>query len=298
MRSAQRRGRCRLPRAWRGKLVHRRQFSVSDRRLGHADDHHCGARASAGGAHQGPVPRNTKEVGSTPEFRDRGVVRAALVGCAERNETSGGRRTACCRRVALCWSGRGGNLRQSLPRRGGGGMADQGYDTDLALWAESQARALRDAGHAGTNLPIDWENVAEEIEALGKSQARELASRIRTILVHLMKLQASPATEPTRAVGARRSSSNAARSSGSWRTRPVLRQTLANVIAKEIGPARHQAALRWRTTAKHQATRSRLAVSAIPKRRCWGTGSRARGSVRPADFGRARYRVGRGGVTV
>ena len=57
-------------------------------------------------------------------------------------------------------------------------MADQGYDTDLALWAESQGRALRDAGHTGTNLPIDWENVAEEIEALGKSQARELASRI------------------------------------------------------------------------------------------------------------------------
>ena len=73
-------------------------------------------------------------------------------------------------------------------------MADQGYDTDLALWAESQARALRDAGHAGTNLPIDWENVAEEIEALGMSQARELASRVRTILVHLIKLQASPAT--------------------------------------------------------------------------------------------------------
>jgi len=60
---------------------------------------------------------------------------------------------------------------------------DQGYDTDLALWAEAQARALRDAGQAGTNLPVDWENVAEEIEALGKSQARELASRIRIILV-------------------------------------------------------------------------------------------------------------------
>ena len=75
-------------------------------------------------------------------------------------------------------------------------MTDREYDTDLALWADSQARALRDAGHAGTNLPIDWENVAEEIEALGKSQARELASRIAIILVHLMKLEASPAKEP------------------------------------------------------------------------------------------------------
>ncbi|HEY3846664.1 MAG TPA: DUF29 family protein [Acetobacteraceae bacterium] len=42
-------------------------------------------------------------------------------------------------------------------------MTDRGYNTDLAIWAEDQARALRDAGHAGTNLPIDWENVAEEI---------------------------------------------------------------------------------------------------------------------------------------
>jgi hypothetical protein len=77
-------------------------------------------------------------------------------------------------------------------------MADQAqaYDIDLALWAESRGRALRDAAHAGTNLPINWENVAEEIEALGKSQARELASRFSIILVHPMKLHAAPATEP------------------------------------------------------------------------------------------------------
>src|SRR3954468_5676892 len=73
---------------------------------------------------------------------------------------------------------------------------DRRYDGDLALWAEDQARALRSAAQARINLPIDWENVAEEIESLGKSQGRELASRIGTIMVHLMKLQASPATEP------------------------------------------------------------------------------------------------------
>jgi hypothetical protein len=75
-------------------------------------------------------------------------------------------------------------------------MMDHDYDTDLALWAEDQARALRDAGHAGTHLRIDWENVAEEIEALGRSQGRELASGIATILAHLMKLEALPAREP------------------------------------------------------------------------------------------------------
>jgi hypothetical protein len=123
-------------------------------------------------------------------------------------------------------------------------MAEQAlaYDVDLARWAENQARALRDAGHAGTNLPIDWENVAEEIEALGKSQARELASRLRTILVHLIKLQASPATEPR----------------SGWRETiieqrseieriiedsPSLRQAVGRVIAKEVRPARRQASV-------------------------------------------------------
>ena len=70
-------------------------------------------------------------------------------------------------------------------------MTDREYDIDLALWADGQARALRDAGHAGIDLPIDWENLAEEIEALGKPQVRELASRIAIILVHLTKLEAS-----------------------------------------------------------------------------------------------------------
>ena len=74
-------------------------------------------------------------------------------------------------------------------------MADL-YDEDLLLWSEEQARALRSAAHSGANLPIDWENVAEEIESLGKSLARELASRVSTILIHLMKLEASPAAEP------------------------------------------------------------------------------------------------------
>ena len=121
-------------------------------------------------------------------------------------------------------------------------MADQGYDTDLALWAESQARALRNAGHAGTNLPIDWESVAEEIEALGKSQARELASRISIILVHLIKLHASPATEITR--GLARDGRPATKR---YRTRPggfaSLRRTIPDVIQNESGKATRVVAL-------------------------------------------------------
>jgi hypothetical protein len=46
------------------------------------------------------------------------------------------------------------------------------------------------------NEPPDWMNIAEEIDALGKNQGRELSSRIAVVLVHLIKLEASPAAEP------------------------------------------------------------------------------------------------------
>ena len=120
-------------------------------------------------------------------------------------------------------------------------MPDQGYDTDLSLWAESQARALRDAGHAGTNLPIDWENVAEEIEALGKSQARELASRLRIILVHLIKLQASPAPEP-RGVWSETIVVQRSEIERVIEDSPSQRQAVDRLIAREIEPARRQVA--------------------------------------------------------
>jgi hypothetical protein len=121
-------------------------------------------------------------------------------------------------------------------------MQDQGYDTDLALWAQNQARALRDAGRAGTNLPIDWGNVAEEIEALGKSQTRELASRIRTILVHLLKLRVSPATEP-RAGWRETIAEQRAEIERVLEDSPSLRQSAGQVIAKELAPARRQVLL-------------------------------------------------------
>jgi len=71
------------------------------------------------------------------------------------------------------------------------------YESDVVEWSERQAALLRRvaAGEA-VNEPPDWLNIAEEIDAWGKNQGRELSSRIAVILVHLMKLAASPAAEP------------------------------------------------------------------------------------------------------
>jgi hypothetical protein len=75
------------------------------------------------------------------------------------------------------------------------GNAAQLYE-DFVRWTEQQSRALREAAGVGTNLPLDWENLAEEIESLGASQRRELHSRLAVILEHLMKLEHSPASDP------------------------------------------------------------------------------------------------------
>ena len=70
------------------------------------------------------------------------------------------------------------------------------YETDFVRWSEEQASALRSAALSGANLPLDWENLAEEIDSLGKSLRSELRNRLATIIEHLLKLHISPAVDP------------------------------------------------------------------------------------------------------
>ena len=48
------------------------------------------------------------------------------------------------------------------------------YEQDFFLWTKEQAAALRLAKNS--NLPLDWENLAEEIESLGKSPRAEVTN--------------------------------------------------------------------------------------------------------------------------
>jgi len=72
------------------------------------------------------------------------------------------------------------------------------YDEDFVRWSKQQAEALRATAHGATNQPIDWENVAEEIDSLARSENRELGSQIKRILLHLLKLEHSAARNPRR----------------------------------------------------------------------------------------------------
>src|SRR3954465_662108 len=73
------------------------------------------------------------------------------------------------------------------------------YDEDFLLWTQEQAKLLREAAGRRVNFPLDWENLAEEIESLGKSQSSELPSRLPPIIEHLLKLDYSNAREPRNA---------------------------------------------------------------------------------------------------
>jgi hypothetical protein len=71
------------------------------------------------------------------------------------------------------------------------------YDSDILTWSERQADLLRRIARGEPhNEAPDWLNIAEEIESVGQSERRRLRSHIATVIEHLIKLQASPATEP------------------------------------------------------------------------------------------------------
>ena len=62
------------------------------------------------------------------------------------------------------------------------------YDHDFYAWTQDQAEKLRDRRHN----EIDWENLAEEIDSVGRSQKSELRNRLRVLLHHLLKWQYQP----------------------------------------------------------------------------------------------------------
>jgi hypothetical protein len=60
------------------------------------------------------------------------------------------------------------------------------YDQDFVEWTQCNAALLR----AGRFDQVDILHIAEEIEDLGKNQQRELGSRLRVLITHLLKLRA------------------------------------------------------------------------------------------------------------
>ena len=72
------------------------------------------------------------------------------------------------------------------------------YDGDFYAWTQEQAQRMRELAAAlhGQRDPlaqrIDFENVAEEIESLGRSDKRAIKRRLKVLLLHLLKWAYQP----------------------------------------------------------------------------------------------------------
>ena len=65
------------------------------------------------------------------------------------------------------------------------------YDTDILGWSERQAELLRRlAAGERVNDQIDWENVAEEVESVGRSELHRTESLLTQTLRHRLKIMA------------------------------------------------------------------------------------------------------------
>src|SRR3979490_1166385 len=67
------------------------------------------------------------------------------------------------------------------------------YD-DIVLWSERQGELLRRraAGELVNEAELDWPNIAEEIESMGRAERDQLINRLATLLAHLLKWAFQP----------------------------------------------------------------------------------------------------------
>lgn len=86
------------------------------------------------------------------------------------------------------------------------------YENDVIAWAKEQAGLLR----SGQWSSIDIEHIAEEILDVGKSEQRELESRMAVLLSHLLKWQFQPE-----------------RQSGSWKRTITEQRKAVNIRLKK-----------------------------------------------------------------
>ncbi len=66
--------------------------------------------------------------------------------------------------------------------------AGAAYDRDFYSWSQEQARLVRE----GRWDTVDRENVAEEIESLGREQFNKLESALRVLMMHMLKWDHQP----------------------------------------------------------------------------------------------------------
>jgi len=116
------------------------------------------------------------------------------------------------------------------------------YETDIYAWSRKQGALLRRlaAGERVNDAGLDWPNIAEEIESVGRSERSSLEAFVASIIEHLIKLEASPARDPRAGwrTTVRRSRIRIRRL---LKDNPSLRQELDGIVANEMETGRNLA---------------------------------------------------------
>jgi len=75
-------------------------------------------------------------------------------------------------------------------------LPDDLYDRDVLIWSEQQAELLRRlAAGERVNDAVDWTNLIEEVQSVGRSELHACSSLLAHALVHLLKLRAWPSSQ-------------------------------------------------------------------------------------------------------
>jgi hypothetical protein len=62
------------------------------------------------------------------------------------------------------------------------------YETDFYAWTQEQARLLRERRFDD----LDLDNLVDEVESVGSSEKREIRSRLKALLTHLLRWKFQP----------------------------------------------------------------------------------------------------------
>jgi Domain of unknown function DUF29 len=99
------------------------------------------------------------------------------------------------------------------------------YDRDFLAWTEQQAALLR----AGRLDQLDLDNLAEELDTMGRSEWSELENRLEVLLMHMLKWDCQPARRSRGWKSTMREQRNAIRRL--MRRSPGLKRNLETTIA-------------------------------------------------------------------
>ena len=127
------------------------------------------------------------------------------------------------------------------------------YRTDYYAWTKDQAAKLRALAAAGVNSTLDLENLAEEIESLGRSDWRAARSQVQRVIEHLLKLEFSPARE---ARSEWIDSIDQARDALADLLTPALRREVEDDLETAFERGKREAAKGLRRHGEHEAARA------------------------------------------